>query len=395
MADDSDARSMAVTATASVFVAVAAVAVSLRCYVRGWLNKAFGWDDWAMVVAMIFHFMFAGCMIGGAIYGTGRRFEVLTAHQRVTAMKYWWLCEIAYCFASIGCKISVCIFLLRITVKRIHNWILYLVMVLTVITGLIFMFIMLLQCKPLEYFWTRTAMDPSIEGSCISIEIVITMTYVYSAFSALCDFTVGILPIFIVRKLHMRRKTKLAVLGILSMACIASSAVIVRIPFVKTFRDPDFLYATVEIAIWSNIETGLGITAGSLATLRPLVRRWFGSSTDPNYNASPFPGRSSSKRLGPNQDRPLPLGSLDDTGHGRLRPDKLAVTVTTVHTQHDRDEQWGDLTGRRSSVERLTNRDEESASSKSSRELGLGIHQTFEVTQTSTGGRSPSVREHL
>lgn len=134
--------------------------------------------------------------------------------------QYWWLCEIAYCFASIGCKISVCIFLMRIAVKRLHFWILSTVMALTVLTGLLFMFIMLLQCKPLEYFWTRTAMDPSIEGTCISIEIVITMTYVYSAIAALTDFTVGILPIFIVRKLHMRRNTKFAVVGILGMACM-------------------------------------------------------------------------------------------------------------------------------------------------------------------------------
>ncbi|KAL4864052.1 hypothetical protein BDV12DRAFT_205952 [Aspergillus spectabilis] len=396
MTDSSDDRALAVTAVAAVFMAIAAVAVLLRCYVRGWVTKAFGWDDGAMVIAMVFYFMFSGCMIGGSLYGTGRRFEVLTAHQRVTAMKYWWLCEIAYCFSSIACKVSVCIFLMRITVKRLHIWILYLVMALTVITGLIFMFIMLLQCKPLEYFWTRTALDPAIQGTCVSIEIVITMTYVYSAFSALCDFTVGILPIFIVRKLHMRRQTKVAVIGILSMACIASSAVIVRFPYVKTFRDPDFLYATVEIAIWSNIETGLGITAGSLATLRPLLRQWFGSSTDPNYIASPFPGRSGSKRVRASRERPLPLGSLDDTAQGRLRPDKVAVTVTTVHTQHGEDDEWRDLTGRNSSVERLTmDGDRQAEGTGPGRERGLGIHQTFEVTQTSTGGESASVREHL
>lgn len=82
------------------------------------------------------------------------------------------------------------------------------------------MLIMLLQCRPIEYFWTRTALDPSIPGSCIDIHIVIAMTYVYSAFAALCDFTVGILPIFMVHKLHMRRQTKIAVIGILSMACM-------------------------------------------------------------------------------------------------------------------------------------------------------------------------------
>jgi hypothetical protein len=134
--------------------------------------------------------------------------------------KYWWLCEIAYCWSSVGCKVSVCIFLRRITVRRLHIWILYGVIALTAVAGLAFMLIMLLQCKPIEYFWTRTAMDPSIQGYCIDIQIVIAMTYVYSAFAALCDFTVGILPIFMVRKLHMRRQTKIAVIGILSMACM-------------------------------------------------------------------------------------------------------------------------------------------------------------------------------
>jgi hypothetical protein len=159
-------------------------------------------------------------MIGGTLYGTGYKFEHIEPNNRVTAMEYWWLCEIAYCFASIFCKISVCLFLMRITIQRLHIWILYTVMVLTVLAGLVFMFLMLLQCKPLSYFWTRAYMDPSIPGYCISIDIIITMTYVYSAFSALCDFTVGILPIFLVHKLHMKRQTKIAVMGILSMACM-------------------------------------------------------------------------------------------------------------------------------------------------------------------------------
>jgi hypothetical protein len=42
--------------------------------------------------------------------------------------------------------------------------------------------------------------------------------------------------------------------------------------FVMDFRSTDFLYDTVDIAIWSDIEQGLAVTAGSLATLRPLYR---------------------------------------------------------------------------------------------------------------------------
>jgi hypothetical protein len=214
--------------------------------------------------------MFCGTMIGGSIYGTGVMFEHLTPDNRVTAMRFWWLCEIAYCLASVGCKISVCIFLMRITIKPLHIFILYTVMALTVIAGLVFMFLMLLQCRPLEFFWTRLYNAPTIahlddpnlpvKGSCIDMSIIVNMTYVYSAFAALCDFTVGLLPIFLVHNLHMKRQTKIAVMAILSMACMyvlsgfpylfifankrfysASSAVIVRVPFVKSFYDPDFL----------------------------------------------------------------------------------------------------------------------------------------------------------
>lgn len=146
-------------------------------------------------------------------------------------IKYWWLCEIAYCFASIFCKISICIFLTRIAVRRIHLWILYSVMTLTVLAGLIFLLLLFLQCKPISYFWEQTAYDPGVDphadptfgphvGQCIDMDVVITMIYVYSAFAALCDFTVGILPIFLIRKLNMKHRTKMALAGILGMACM-------------------------------------------------------------------------------------------------------------------------------------------------------------------------------
>ena len=35
----------------------------------------------------------------------------------------------------------------------------------------------------------------------------------------------------------------------------------------------DFLYATIEVAIWSSTELGLGMTAANCAVLRPLFRK--------------------------------------------------------------------------------------------------------------------------
>lgn len=56
----------------------------------------------------------------------------------------------------------------------------------------------------------------------------------------------------------------------------ASIATIVRVPYVVTLtHTDDFLYATVDVAIWSTVEPGIGITVLSLATLRPLLRSCF------------------------------------------------------------------------------------------------------------------------
>ena len=46
-------RSIAVKTVAAVFMSVACVTVMMRCYVRGWVVKGFGWDDGTMVFAMV------------------------------------------------------------------------------------------------------------------------------------------------------------------------------------------------------------------------------------------------------------------------------------------------------------------------------------------------------
>lgn len=196
--------------------------------------------------------------------------------------------------------------LLRLTVERIHSWILYGVMCFSTTMGMIFLFFTVFQCHPVAYYWNH-----SLEGGhCLDINTLLGIVYLYSAVAVVCDFTIASLPVFMIWGLQMDRRTKIAVSGILGIASMfvhsgcstylgsiltesffsASTAVIVRIPFLHYAKDPDFLRepnpplhlvsldsntlleATTQISIWSNIEASLGITAGSLATIRPIIR---------------------------------------------------------------------------------------------------------------------------
>lgn len=120
---------------------------------------------------------------------------------------------------------------------------------------------------------------------------------------------------------------------------------------------------------------GLGITAGSLATLRPLLRLLRGTGAEKYYTSrSPMPGRYLRKQ-GASRDHAFPLGSLDYEAQGRLRPDK-SVTVTTVQTSPVHETWFGGT--RSSSEERLHTESPRTDDG----EMGLSVQRTFQVVST-------------
>lgn len=59
------------------------------------------------------------------------------------------------------------------------------------------------------------------------------------------------------------------------------------------YQNSNFLFLTANVAIWSSVEQGLAITAGSLATLRPLIikigrKLGFASATSASANDIEF-----------------------------------------------------------------------------------------------------------
>ncbi|RHZ43187.1 putative integral membrane protein [Aspergillus thermomutatus] len=261
-------RSRALFAVTLVFLCLSFIAVALRCFVRLRLVKAFGWDDGLMVLAMLFDIWFATCGLAGAVAGFGKRFDQFNTRADVqTALLWWWLGQSAYVWVVATARISIAMLLLRLTGRRRESAVLYIVIGLTSTVGLAFWLILMLQCHPVSEFWERTG-----GGHCIDTNYVLDIAYLYSATACLCDFTLGLFPIYLLKDLHMSRRSKWAIAIVLSMGCVAGAAVAVRIPYLPNYKDPDFLYATTGIAISSNIEAGLGITAGSLITLRPLMR---------------------------------------------------------------------------------------------------------------------------
>ncbi|KAI0404065.1 hypothetical protein F4802DRAFT_263231 [Xylaria palmicola] len=302
---------------------VSVLTFSLRIYTRVVLVKAWGLDDWFMLFATIFFILYVSSSVTGVHYGTGRHYSDLSDENIEQAMMFWWFCYVWYCLAMIASKISIGVFLIRLTISRLHHYIIYVVMTLTVASGIVFFFVTLFQCHPVSFFW-----DKDIEGgTCIGGDIIAALTYLYSALSVICDFTFAILPIFLVFSLQIDKRTKIALIPILSIGTVASIAVVVRFPYTKTFLDPDFLWATIDIAIWSTAEQGLAVTAASLATLRPLFRtvgQRFGMWTP--RASMPLSDDGFHHTIGSSKKRKLPRTGDQHSGH---------ITLTTFINADD------------------------------------------------------------
>lgn len=264
-------------------------------------------------------------------------------------------------------KLSIAIFLLRILTQRAYRWLLYAVMILSCITGLTFFFVTMLQCQPISYFWDKRI---GTAGTCVAIDVVIGLAYLYSALNILCDFTIALLPIVIVKDLGMSRRLKMATVPLLGMGCVASGAVAVRLAYLETLRDPDFLCkqprpwflsrpwdstdfrpstdATVGIALWSTMEGGLAITAGCLACTRPIFKalsRCLGSISSSKWS-NPKASRNqlrrkryritedSTRSQEENMSRPGGrAGYADESGLDKAGFELTTTTTTTTTTE--------------------------------------------------------------
>lgn len=227
-------RGPEVAGVAGFFLALTTIAIALRCYCRAFVVKSFGWDDNVAIIAYVYilysstqhqqanisqvlFVIFAGFAITGVQYGTGQHASAIPPGDIPIGLKWWWACEPVYVLSNMALKLSIGIMLYRIAVSRVHKAIIWTVMIVHTLYGAFFFFLFVLQCQPSAYFWTQYTGG---KGKCINPNITVAATYGYSAISCWTDWTMAILPVFLIWNLQMNIRTKISVAMILSMGAM-------------------------------------------------------------------------------------------------------------------------------------------------------------------------------
>ncbi|EKG12445.1 hypothetical protein MPH_10401 [Macrophomina phaseolina MS6] len=264
---ETESKAPAELAVCIVFLILTYLSVGARCYVRIYIIKSFGWDDALMVVALMFFNVWAISIIIIAYeYGGGTRVDVIG-----TAMDWILVSEIFYVITAMTVKLSLGIFFLRIVIKPWQRAMVYVVMVLIALTSIFFFFFLIFLCGNPKDYLIRYVYD-----QCAPRHVQTALAYLSAALGAAADWTYALIPVQIVVQANMDLRSKLSVLFILSLGTAGCVCSTVRLKYIEGLVSPtDFFWNAATIAIWSGIECGAGITAGSLATLRPLFKRWF------------------------------------------------------------------------------------------------------------------------
>ena len=102
-------------------------------------------------------------------------------------------------------------------------------MELMVVLAIVGILATLLYCHPVPAYW-----NPLL-GTCGDFMVVVRIGYAWTAIGIVTDWTCAILPYFIVRNLQMASRQKLIVMLILGLGAVASTATIVRAPYLKYY----------------------------------------------------------------------------------------------------------------------------------------------------------------
>ncbi|KAI9898884.1 hypothetical protein N3K66_005345 [Trichothecium roseum] len=272
---------LAVTIFSTIFVA-------LRVFTRQKIMGQLHLDDWLVIPSIVFQWVSTAMAIVAVEHGNGRHFDLLTLDQKQGAI-FWTILGFPFGLAAFGIpKLAVVALLVRImNPSHAHKCFLWGLSGLCL--GVLFGCVVILyaQCTPASSQW-----DFSVtEKQCISKMILVYYAIAAGAFSAFTDLYLAIYPAFVLTKLQLNIRKKMALCSALGIGSGATIVAIYKCTRLPTLASDDFSFDTSDLVVWTVVEASTIIIACCIPVLQPLVdlifgRRTLGGSSYQDYSSS-------------------------------------------------------------------------------------------------------------
>lgn len=158
-------------------------------------------------------------------------------------MEYLILYELIYYASSTLTKFAIAVTILYICVERRYKYLMYTIMSIMAITSCICVVWFFVNCVPFQGYW-----NPGV-GECKAADGFLNLSYVGTAAQVASDWACATTPFFVVWKLQMTRRSKVAVVAVLGLGVLASVAALMRIisyKYIDIRKYPDDHYGKLQ-----------------------------------------------------------------------------------------------------------------------------------------------------
>ncbi|KAL3463407.1 hypothetical protein BJX64DRAFT_120511 [Aspergillus heterothallicus] len=324
------------TSTARMTIVVRAVVLvlaisttlvcGLRLYLRKFILRSFGLDDYLVVLALIAVNGFSALAYTISYYGLGADTEDVSAEDLATWFKIYFGAECSYLVVGAVVKISLTVFIMRLfptqfirisgiaTMAFIGAFTVSMTLALT------------LKCRPVRASWDKSITDAKCWSSQTNFVVLLTQGIIMFVL----DVLILALPIRPIWKLQMPVKRRLWILGLFAIGFIACIAALVRFSTLVYAKDEtNFTHSAATSLIWMEVEFNLALMSGSLSSIPKLFNQH-------NRNSSTSTVPTSQKSEDNSQGVPrtnLELSSQQSWTRGIRKKTEITRVFETNHSQ--------------------------------------------------------------
>ncbi|KAF1925975.1 uncharacterized protein M421DRAFT_68548 [Didymella exigua CBS 183.55] len=296
-----------ITTVAIVFTATSLAMLLLRFYVRGYMIKAVGADDYVLIITWLAACGFAVVSIVQTKWGLGlKHLDDMPVENIYNFGLVQYIGAPFYITSILGFKMSLLMSYLRFMTQGAARTATITVIIGCVLFHLSFLLVQINLCQPAAKQW-----DPKITwGQCLPAVPFYTSM---ASLTILFDITVMLLPFPVLLRSHIQMRKKLALLGLLALGIFITVIQVIRIQTVKNLAN---YLDSASLILWSSVENNLGIIVASIPTLAPLFKYYAEKTQKSSTGYSRSRSLYALKPSRGTRDGSVPLGSgVDRTTH--------------------------------------------------------------------------------
>ncbi|KAK4442526.1 hypothetical protein QBC34DRAFT_454555 [Podospora aff. communis PSN243] len=377
-----ESRSESLIAIVTCMMCLSTLVLLLRVFARARVQGiASTADEWTILISWLFSIAFTVNVCVQTKYGLGKHVADLPPTTNFSAaLELFYYGEATYYITVSLTKMSILFLYLKLIPQRsyrVANWTMMAFVALTAATCVV---AGIFQCSPIRRAWR-----PDVPGTCFN-QVALYLSN--AGLNILQDIIIYLLPVKTLWSVQLPRKQRIALVAVFvvgAFVCLTGILRLESLTMASVSKDPT--WDNYGAAIWSSIESNVGIVCASLVHLKPLIARYAPSLLSIQRTTRLADDERSAGVLDKNMKGTSSVGRSTTSGTGRKSPFGI-LTEMELEENNSRGSDGGEP---RHNMKGFDASDDEVPLSKprnAAARQSLGIHKTTQF-RVSYGDASP------